>query len=84
MWFDWMYIRLKWTRYRVTFEADWSILLLGLTVFLGVLAIVSMGVFRVFRWGFLFTMLAIIIGLLSLYFHSIQMRFRRKAKQWGW
>lgn len=84
MWIDWMYLGVSWTRYRVTVEADWSLLFLGLAVLSGVLAILAVVTGHTEPWGLLFILFTFLSGLTGLYRYCLQFRFRRRAKKWSW
>ena len=84
MWMDWMYCKVSWTRYRVTVEADWSLLFLGLAVLSGGLTVAALGPLQRVGWGFAGAVLTIVCGLACLYFYCLQLKARRRARQWGW
>ena len=81
MWFDYMYIRLRWTKYCVTFEADWSAVLLSLAVLTGGAAIFYIARYHDFQRGFIFSVAMVALGLTAIHKHCLQLRFRKKNRQ---
>ena len=71
-------------RHRVTVAADWSLLFLALSALSGGLTVIALGPLQRIGWGALFAMLTVLCSFTCLYFYCLQLKARRRARQWGW